>query len=101
MAPPLDESTVRHVAHLARLELYEQDATRFAEQLSAIIGYVEQLQQLDTANVEPTSHALPISGVFRPDVARPGWEPDRALSGAPERSGGFIRVPTVFESEEP
>ena len=61
---------VKHVANLARLAITEEEAEKFTKQLDAIIAFAEQLNELDTENVEPTSHVLEIKNVFREDVAR-------------------------------
>ncbi|MGB2986570.1 MAG: Asp-tRNA(Asn)/Glu-tRNA(Gln) amidotransferase subunit GatC [Phycisphaerae bacterium] len=99
MPPSLDEATVRHVAHLARLEISDEEVARFAEQLSSILGYIEKLNELDTTDVPPTAHALAISNVFREDAVRPSCEADRALHNAPQCQEGFFRVPKVLDQE--
>jgi aspartyl-tRNA(Asn)/glutamyl-tRNA(Gln) amidotransferase subunit C len=99
MADLLDEAAVRHVAHLARLEVSDEEVARFAEQLSTILAYVEQLNELDTTGVPPTAHALPVTNVFRDDTAHPSWGPDRALHNAPRRQDGFFQVPKVLDQE--
>lgn len=97
MASSLDEAAVRHVAHLARLDISDDEVARFADQLSTILEYVEQLGELDTTGVPPTAHPLPVVNVFRDDTARPSWGPDRALDNAPQRHDDFFRVPRVLE----
>ena len=99
MALTLDEAAVRHVAHLARLKIADAEAALFASQLSKVLDYVEQLNELDTKDVTPTAHALRLSNVFRDDVVRPCWTPDQALHNAPDRHEGFFRVPKVLDHE--
>ena len=99
MGSSLDEAAVRHVAHLARLKITDAEAALFASQLSKVLEYVEQLNELDTKDVAPTAHALPLSNVFRDDVVRPCWTPDQALHNAPNRHEGFFRVPKVLDHE--
>ncbi len=99
MAQSLDEAAVRHVARLARLKITDAEAALFASQLSKVLDYVEQLNELDTRDVAPTAHALPMSNVFREDVVRPCWTPDQALHNAPDRHDGFFRVPKVLDQE--
>jgi aspartyl-tRNA(Asn)/glutamyl-tRNA(Gln) amidotransferase subunit C len=99
MGSSLDQTTVRHVAHLARLRVTDDEVARFAEQLSSILTYVGQLNQLDTPDVPPTAHTLPVSNVFRDDTVRACWEPDRALCNAPQSQDGFFRVPKVLDQE--
>ena len=99
MAEGLDEAALRHVAHLARLELPDHEVARLAEQLSHILQYVDQLNELDTTHVPPTAHAMPLSNVFREDTVRPPWDPGRALHNAPQCQDDFFRVPKVLDQE--
>ena len=96
----LDESTVRHVAHLARIAITDSEAKLYGEQLSKILDYVNQLGELDTSDVPPTEHPLLASNVFRPDVPHQPWSPEDSLKNAPERHGDFFRVPKVLDQED-
>ena len=100
MASTLDEAAVRHVAHLARLRITDEEVARYAAQLSTILRYVEQLNELDTTGVEPTAHALGVSNVFRDDTVRPSLDAARALSNAPDRQDDFFRVPKVLDQDD-
>ena len=95
MSLTLDD--VRKVAKLARLELADADLARLQPQLSAILDYVDQLQQLNTAGIEPLAHPLPIANAFREDVPSPSLSVDDALANAPNRIGNYFGVPAVFE----
>lgn len=75
----LTKEEVKHVAHLARLAITEEEAEKFAEQLGKITEYVQTLNELDTTNVEPTSHVLPIVNVMREDVAEKGLDREKVL----------------------
>jgi aspartyl-tRNA(Asn)/glutamyl-tRNA(Gln) amidotransferase subunit C len=97
----IDADQVRHVAHLARLKLTDEEVERFAGQLSAILDYVEQLNEVDTTDVPPTAHALPIHNVLRDDVAQPSLTPDEALANAPQREGDYFALPKVLEQDHP
>lgn len=88
---------VNHVANLARLELSAEETARFTEQLNAILKYVEKLNELDTSDVEPTSHVLPLVNVMREDEVRPSWPVERVLAEAPESEDGQFKVPAVLE----
>jgi aspartyl-tRNA(Asn)/glutamyl-tRNA(Gln) amidotransferase subunit C len=88
---------VKWVAHLSRLELSESDLTRQAEQLSAIIDYVNLLQQVNTDGVEPMAHPLPMQNVFRDDLLAPSLPVETALANAPERHGDLYSVPAVLD----
>ena len=93
----IDMKEVEHVARLARLELAPEERERMREQLDRILGYIDKLRQLDTAGVEPTSHAVPMVNVFREDELRPCLSPEEMLANAPDRSGEFFRVPRIIE----
>ena len=88
---------VEHVAELARLELTAAEKERFIVQLNSILTYVEKLSELNTAGVEPTSHVLPMSNVFRDDEVRPSLDRDRVLQNAPQESHFFFKVPRIIE----
>ncbi|MFH5181499.1 Asp-tRNA(Asn)/Glu-tRNA(Gln) amidotransferase subunit GatC [Paenibacillus sp. TAB 01] len=88
---------VEHVAKLARLELSEQEQHKLTEQLNAILKYAEKLNELDTDQVEPTSHPMPLSNVMREDVSRPSLPIEKVLLNAPDEEDGQIRVPAVLE----
>jgi aspartyl-tRNA(Asn)/glutamyl-tRNA(Gln) amidotransferase subunit C len=87
----------RWVAHLARLELTDAELAMMTGQLTSIIDYFNQLQQVETENVEPLAHPLPIQNVFRADEAAPSLPVDAALANAPDRRGDFYGVPAVLE----
>ena len=88
---------VRWVAHLARLELSDDELATMTRQLSAILDYVNQLQQLNTDGVEPLAHALDVHNVFRADEPAPSLPVAAALANAPLRKGDFYGVPAVLE----
>ena len=91
MAITRDE--VLHVARLARLELTDDEVTRFQEQLSAILEAVSKVSELDLADVPPTSHPLDLVNVWADDVPRPSLSLDDAFANAPAREGDLFRVP--------
>ena len=88
---------VRWVAHLARLELADAEVPVITRHLSAIIAYVNQLQELNTDGVEPLAHALDVHNVFREDEPSPSLPVDTALGNAPARKGDFYSVPAVLD----
>jgi aspartyl-tRNA(Asn)/glutamyl-tRNA(Gln) amidotransferase subunit C len=90
----------RHVAKLARLALDESHLQRLTGQLESILEYVNKLQQVNTAGVEPLAHALPLHNVFREDVVEPSLPLDKVLQNAPESEGPFFKVPKVLGAEE-
>ncbi len=88
---------VAHVAHLARLNLSEAEQQQFTAQLGAILSYMEQLNEVPTDDVEPTSHVLDLVNVFREDRAQQTVTVDEALRNAPERAHQYIVVPRIVE----
>ncbi len=95
MAITRDE--VSHVARLARLALSPAEAERLGEQLANILGYIKQLDRLDTRDVVPTSHAVEKGTPFRDDAVRPFGDKEAILANAPDRDGDFFRVPRIIE----
>ncbi|HEX9417250.1 MAG TPA: Asp-tRNA(Asn)/Glu-tRNA(Gln) amidotransferase subunit GatC [Gaiellaceae bacterium] len=91
MAISRDE--VLHVARLARLALTDEEVERFQQQLSAILEAVGKVGELDLSGVEPTSHPLELSNVWAEDEPRPSLPLEEALQNAPDREGGYFRVP--------
>ncbi len=96
-APKISREEVDHVARLARLALSEEEKARMGEELSSILAYIDQLRELDTNQVEPTSHAIPMVNVMREDEIRPSYPMEAMLQNAPEREGDFVRVPKIIE----
>ena len=99
MAETIDEDRVRHIATLSRLELSDEEVAAFSGQLSAILEYVEQLNRLDTDDVEPTAHPLPLRNVFRDDEPDEPIGTEAALSNAPQRADGFYKTPKVIDQD--
>ncbi|MEI7028294.1 Asp-tRNA(Asn)/Glu-tRNA(Gln) amidotransferase subunit GatC [Paenibacillus sp. y28] len=88
---------VEKVAALARLDLTAEEKQTFTEQLNAILKYAEQLNELDTDGVEPTSHAMPMANVMREDEVRPSLPLEKVLLNAPDEEDGQFKVPAVLE----
>ena len=97
MSTKIDETQVRRVALLSRLELSDQEVSQFSTQLSAIVEYIEKLNELDTDNVEPLAHCLPVHNVFREDLPRPSLSNDAALANAPDREEEYFKVPKILD----
>lgn len=91
---------VRHVAKLARLAIPEDKLPDFTKKLEGILGYVDLLNEVDVSGVEPTSHAIKMSNVLRPDVVKPGLSLEDVLRNAPERDGPFFKVPKVIGDDD-
>jgi aspartyl-tRNA(Asn)/glutamyl-tRNA(Gln) amidotransferase subunit C len=88
---------VEHVAELARLELTAAEKEQFIAQLNDILTYIDKLNELDTVGVEPTSHVLPVSNVFRDDELQPSLDRTKVLCNAPAESHFFFKVPRIIE----
>ena len=94
---PLTPEEVEHVALLGRLELEEKERELFTKQLSAILDYFEQLKQLNTSGVPPTSHVIPLQNVFREDEPVPSLSQEETLANAPQQKQGCFQVPRIIE----
>ena len=93
----IDEKQVRTVAKLSRLDLTDAEVEIFSRQLSAILEYVKKLNELDTTDVEPLAHCLPISNIFREDKAKESLGVEKTLVNAPQRDGEFFKVPKILD----
>lgn len=91
----LDE--VKHIARLSRLALSEEESALYAPQLSKIIDYVEQLNNLDTTEIEPTSHIIPFNNVMADDAPGVSLTRREALLNAPDSTEKFYRIPKIIE----
>jgi aspartyl-tRNA(Asn)/glutamyl-tRNA(Gln) amidotransferase subunit C len=89
----ISREEVLHVARLARLELTDDEVTRFQEQLSAILEAVSTVSELDLSDVPPTAHPLEIQNAWAEDEPRPSLTPDETFANAPDREGDYFRVP--------
>jgi len=100
MAEPLTLDQVKHVAKLARLAIPPENLEIFTEQLGHILGYVEQLKEVDVEGVEPLAHAVRLTNVLRDDVPGPTLETAVALANSPDVDGPFFKVPKVIGGDE-
>ena len=97
MAKKIDQAQVKKVARLSRLELTEAEVEEFTGQLSAILDYVEKMNELETDNVEPLAHCLPISNVLRQDIVKESLGTEKTLANAPQRAVEFFKVPKILD----
>ena len=96
----IDKKTVEHVALLSRLKLNEEELALYSRQLASILSYIDKLNEIDTKDTPPTSHALnTLKNVFRKDEVRPSLSVDESLANAPERKGDFFKIPKVIEGK--
>ena len=95
----ITRAEVKHLAGLARISLSDDELDHLADELPAILDHVRVVESAAGDDVLPMSHPLPISNVFRADVARPGLSTDDALAGAPASDQGRFLVPKLLEEE--
>ncbi len=93
----ITRAEVSHVARLSRLALSSAEEDRLGEQLGNILGFIKQLDRLDTRDVVPTSHAVEMGTPFRDDAVQPFGDKEALLANAPDREGDFFRVPRIIE----
>ncbi|MCT7961523.1 Asp-tRNA(Asn)/Glu-tRNA(Gln) amidotransferase subunit GatC [Laspinema sp. D1] len=92
----IDREQIRKVAHLARLELTEAEEEQFTTQVGSILEYFEQLSELDTENIKPTTRAIDVSNVTRPDELQPFTHLQSIMNAAPDVEGDFFKVPKIL-----
>ncbi len=103
--PAISRDEVAHLARLARLAVTERELDTFAGQLEVILGAVARVGEVAADDIPPTSHAVPLTNVFRPDEIRPGLTQEQVLAGAPvvdgaqAVEGGRFRVPRILDPE--
>jgi aspartyl-tRNA(Asn)/glutamyl-tRNA(Gln) amidotransferase subunit C len=88
---------VQHVAQLARLELSGEESKKLETQMGDIMAYIGLLDQLDTADIPPTSHVMDVANVMRDDEVRPSLPMEKGLANAPEKAGTAFKVPRIIE----
>ena len=97
--PDITREEVAHLADLARIDLSDEELDRLAPQLDVILDSVKSISAVAADDVPPTSHAIPLTNVFRDDVVRPGLTAEEALSGAPEVEEQRFSVPRILGEE--
>lgn len=93
----IKKEEIEHIAVLARLRLSEEEKELFVSQLSSILGYMEKLNELDTKDIEPTSHVLSLNNVMRDDLQVASLPREDALVNSPSHTEKFYRVPKIIE----
>ncbi|MFP4472753.1 MAG: Asp-tRNA(Asn)/Glu-tRNA(Gln) amidotransferase subunit GatC [Candidatus Omnitrophota bacterium] len=94
----INDDTVKKIAGLARINLREEEIQPLAGDLQNILQYINQLEDLDLKDVEPTSHALPLHNVFRDDTVQPSLSQQETLASAADQANGSFKVPRIIES---
>jgi aspartyl-tRNA(Asn)/glutamyl-tRNA(Gln) amidotransferase subunit C len=98
--PEVTKDDIRHVCRLARLDLSEQEIERVGAELNRIMAHFHELQELDTSDVPPTSHAIPMKDVYRDDSTRESLPVEEVVGNAPDAVEGFFRTSLFMETEE-
>jgi len=93
----VDREEVEYVATLARIELGEEEKELYSEQMSTILGFFDRLREVDTENVQPTSHVVDLVNAYRSDQVRPGPGVEEVLKNTPDRADRFFRVPKILD----
>jgi aspartyl-tRNA(Asn)/glutamyl-tRNA(Gln) amidotransferase subunit C len=93
----ITENDVKHIAKLAKLNFEDNEISRFVDELNSILDYINKLNELDTSNVDPTSHVLDIANVTRADIPERKITQIEALKNAPEEGYGHFKVPRIIE----
>lgn len=91
---------ISHIAKLANLSLLPNEKTKLAKQLEDTIDYVNELNNVDTKNIEPTSQVTGLENVTRQDIAKPSLSQDQALANAKSKHNGFFKVKAIFNENE-
>jgi len=93
----IDKETIKHVAHLARIELQANELEKLSGELHGILDFIDKLKDLNVEQVKPASHILPISNVLREDKLHVSLTSQKALENAPSKKGNFFSVPKIIE----
>ena len=93
----VDTATVRHIAKLARIAVSDEEVAALEPELNNILGWIEQLQEVDVTGVEPMTAVIPNQLRLRDDVVNDGGKRDEVLANAPNAEHGFFAVPKVIE----
>jgi aspartyl-tRNA(Asn)/glutamyl-tRNA(Gln) amidotransferase subunit C len=93
----ITRNEVEYVANLARLSLKNDEIDALTSDMDSILAYVEKLNELDTSDIIPTAHAVPVENAFREDAVRPSLGAEKALRNAPANENSCFRVPKVIE----
>lgn len=97
MNTKISHDEVKKIARLSRLYLSENEVEIFGSQLNSILQYIEQLNALDTKDIEPTSHIIPLKNIVRDDIKASSLTVKEAMKNAPDGTGKFYRVPKIIE----
>lgn len=95
----INRDTVKYTANLARIELSDKELDHFTGQLDRILAYVDKLNTLDAANLEPTSRPLEMKNVYREDLVKKSLSASEAIKNAPDKENNLFKVPKIIDTE--
>ena len=95
----INRDTVKYTANLARIELSDKELEHFTGQLDRILAYVDKLNTLNVAKLEPTSHVLEMKNVYRDDVVKKSLPASEAIQNAPSKENSLFKVPKIIDTE--
>ncbi len=93
----IKKNEIEYLGHLARIELSEEEKEKLKKDIEKILEYISKLNEINTENISPTYHVLPLSNVFRDDKIEKSFEREEILSSAPERTEEFFKVPRIIK----
>ncbi len=93
----ITQKDVEYVSKLARLHISDKQKEKLTEDMAAIITFADKLSEIDTADIKPAAHAIPVNNVFREDTVRKSIDREALLSNAPEKEAGCFSVPKIVE----
>ncbi|MBQ3665657.1 MAG: Asp-tRNA(Asn)/Glu-tRNA(Gln) amidotransferase subunit GatC [Lachnospiraceae bacterium] len=96
MANVISDETIEYVGILAKLELNDAEKEKAKQDMTSMLDYIDQLNELDTTDVEPMSHVFPVNNVFREDIVTNTDDRENILKNAPEQKNGMFNVPKTF-----
>lgn len=92
----ISRESVKYIAHLARIELAENEIDEMSKYMETILSYVDKLNEVNTCDVKPTEHIIPLRNVFREDDTGTSTSREELLSNAPSKEKGYVKVPSTF-----
>jgi len=95
--PEVSREVVKHVATLARLELSDEEVDRLQNEMGRILEHADKLQEVDTDDIQGTSHVIPMTNVYREDEVGQSLTPEEVVANAPESAEDFFKVPRIVE----
>jgi aspartyl-tRNA(Asn)/glutamyl-tRNA(Gln) amidotransferase subunit C len=93
----ITKDEVKHISLLSRLLFSDEEIETFTKDLDSILEYISKISELDTGNIEPTSHVVPLENVMRDDIVKPSLSIEKALQNAPDKESTCFKVPKILQ----